>query len=211
MCRWVVLPVFQIQVMWLVFAWGVTLDLFHQLTFISKAGYHPKISSGFFSWHRYVSLWFDISFQSPLPLQPFHTWNFLLSSSTHPVLSFHRGSSASPLLPQTSSGPTWAFHIAPIILHSTFTPLVFFITTVLFISKSLSSPLLSPVLSSSRGKRGFLSESPEHSFLFCLLFDFFFPSSLSLSLSVSFYLSLSLSQFDRDLNRLCGDYTISLN
>lgn len=62
--------------------------------------------------------------------------------------------------------------------------------TVLFFR--VLSPLLSPSLSSSQGKRGFLSESPEHLFLFCLISSF---KPFRKSLYLSFYQSVFLSFF----------------
>lgn len=91
------------------------------------------------------------------------------------------------------------------LFSTTCTAWLFFITTLLFISKSsclLSCLLFCPRL---RGKGVFSlrARSISSCSVWLLL------SHLSLPLSLP--LSLSVSQFDRDLNRLCGDYTIALN
>lgn len=106
------------------------------------------------------------------------------------MLSFHHISSASPLLPQTSSSPTWAFHIPSITLlhhYSSF-------TTVFLFSKSshpLSSLLFCHLL---RGKGVFSvrAQSIQSCSVFCLTSSFpphsplLFPTvCLSLNLTVT--------------------------
>lgn len=132
-------------------------------------------------------------------LQLFDTWNLLFSSLIHAALSFQHISS-SPLFPQTTSVPTWALLMSWVILYY-YSILLQSLVPLLLIS---SSVLFS-------GEKGFSQWEPRAlipvlSSVWLLLLPL-----LTFPLSLSIWLSLSLSQFDRDLNKLCGDYTVSLN
>lgn len=178
----------QTQVIWLVLIRAVTPDQCHQPTFI-KMSASDLIRH--YLWWRCVSFRYGISCNFPAiqPLLPqlFHTLNFLLSSSIHTVPSFHNTSSASPLLPRTSSALTWhTFNYSPLLVQHGSSLLLHY---SLFPSPLVSSPVSCSVLVS--GEKGFSQWEPGA--LVPVLSDFFFPTSLSLPLSLCLSLSLTVT------------------